>query len=193
METECAKVGLRLNVKKTEVITYNILPDHPPLITTEGIALKVVNDFKYLGSWVNTSEQDLKVGKALAWRALNGMAFVWKSNLPRIIKLSLFYATVDSVLLYGCETWTLKPTLQNSLDGCYTRMLRAVLNINQDVHVTNKHLYGGLPGLSEKVAARRMRLTGHCQRHRKLPASRLVLWEPTHGHRSRGRPIPTYF
>ena len=37
-------------------------------------------------------------------------------------------------------------------------MLRAVLNINQNVYVTNKHLYGGLPGLSEKVAARRMRL-----------------------------------
>ena len=33
VETECAKVGLRLNAKKTKVITYNILPDHPPLIT----------------------------------------------------------------------------------------------------------------------------------------------------------------
>ena len=33
VETEFAKVGLRLNAKKTEVITYNILPDHPPLIT----------------------------------------------------------------------------------------------------------------------------------------------------------------
>ena len=196
VETECAKVGLRLNAKKTEVITYNILPDHSPLITTGGIALKVVNDFKYLGSWVNSSEQDLKVRKALAWRALNGMACVWKSNLPRNIKLSFFYATVESVLLYGCETWTLKPAIQKSLDGCYTRMPRAVLNINQNVHVTNKHLYGGLPGLSEKVAARRMRLAGHCQRHRKLPASRLVLWEPTHGHRSRGRPTQhtwTYF
>ena len=32
VETECAKIGLRLNAKKTEVITYNILPDHPPLL-----------------------------------------------------------------------------------------------------------------------------------------------------------------
>ena len=37
-----------------------------------------------------------------------------------------------------------------------------------------------------------MRLAGHCHRHKELPASRLVLWEPTHGHRSRGRPTPTY-
>ena len=71
VETECAKVGLRLNAKKTEVITYNILPDHPPLMTTGGNALKEANDFKYLGSWVNSSEQDLKVRKALAWKAVN--------------------------------------------------------------------------------------------------------------------------
>ena len=32
-EKKCGRVGLRLKAKKTEVITYNILPDHPPLIT----------------------------------------------------------------------------------------------------------------------------------------------------------------
>ena len=63
--------------------------------------------------------------KALAWKALNGMASVWKSNLSRDIKLRFFTATVESVLLYGCECWTLKDKLQKSLDGCYTRMLRA--------------------------------------------------------------------
>ena len=175
-------VGLRLNAKKTEVITYNSHIDHQPITTSDGNALREVNDFKYLGSWMNSTEQDLKVRKALAWRALNGMSRVWCSNLPRHIKLSLFHATVESVLLYGCESWTLTHTLQKSLDGCYTRMLRAVLNVDQNIHITNKDLYGQLPRLSKKVAARRMRLAGHCHRHRELPASRLVLWEPTHGH-----------
>ena len=191
VEIECAKVGLRLNAKKTEVITYN-LPDHSPLTTTEGAVLKEVKDFKYLGAWVDSTEKDLKVRKALAWRALNGMNSVWNSSLPRQIKLSFFFATVESVLLYGSECWTLKPTLQKSLDGCYTRMLRAVLNINRSAHVTNSSLYEGIPKVSEKIATRRMRLAGHCQRHQELPASKLVLWEPTHGHRSRGRPTKTY-
>ena len=181
-----------MNAKKTEVITYNIQAEHPPLTTTGGIALKEVKDFKYLGAWVNSTEQDLKVRKALAWKALNGMASVWNSNLPRQIKLSFFYATVESVLLYGSECWTLKPTLQKSLDGCYTRMLRVVLNINKSTHVTNNILYAGIPRVSDKIAVRRMRLAGHCQRHQELPASKLVLWEPTHGHRSRGRPTQTY-
>ena len=40
--------------------------------------------------------------------------------------MSFFQATVESVPLYGCEPWALKPTLQKSLDGCFTRMLRVI-------------------------------------------------------------------
>ena len=49
VEEECAKVGLGLNAKKTEVIAYN-LPEPPHLKTRDGSTLKVVTDFKYLGS-----------------------------------------------------------------------------------------------------------------------------------------------
>ena len=61
--------GLRLNAKKTEVITCNIHMDHPPITTSDGSERSVTS--KYLGSWMNSTEQDLKVRKALAWRALN--------------------------------------------------------------------------------------------------------------------------
>lgn len=33
---------------------------------------------------------------------------------------------------------------------------------------------------------------GHCVRHPELVASNLILWEPKHGTRSRGRPATTY-
>ena len=46
VETECAKVGLRLNQKKTEYLTFN-LPDE--LLKTIGyVELRKVIDFKYL-------------------------------------------------------------------------------------------------------------------------------------------------
>lgn len=61
---------LKLNAKKTEVIAYNILPDHSALITTGGTVLKEVNDFKYLGTWMNSTEQDLKVRKTLTGKLL---------------------------------------------------------------------------------------------------------------------------
>ena len=82
VESECTKVGLRLNPKKTKVITHYIKSEHSPLTTIEDSALKEVKDFKYPGSWVNSSEQDLKGRKALAWKEMNGMASVWNSNFP---------------------------------------------------------------------------------------------------------------
>jgi len=57
--------------------------------------------------------------------------------------------------------------------------------------VTNEILYVKLPKLSDKIAARRLRLAGHCQRHPELVAHRVILWEPTHGQRGRGRPKMT--
>ena len=87
-----------------------------------------------------------------------------------------------------CVYWT----LYAMLDGCYTRMLRSVKQIHWERHVTNLELYGGLPRVSTKIRARRLRLAGHCLRHDELAASKLVLWAPTQGHCSRGRPQTTY-
>ncbi|XDV26400.1 hypothetical protein PO909_030130 [Leuciscus waleckii] len=42
VELECTKVGLRVNAKKTEVMTYNVPPEHQPLITAGGTVLKEV-------------------------------------------------------------------------------------------------------------------------------------------------------
>ena len=87
---------------------------------------------------------------------------------------------MESVLLYGCESWTIKAAEQKSLDRCYTRMRRAVLDIDRSAHTNNEDMYRGRPKLSSKLAAR-MRLAGHCHRHKELPAGTLVLWEPTPG------------
>ena len=185
VESECQKVGLGLNSKKTEVMTYNI-PEHSPLKTISGDELKEVTDFKYLGSWVGSTEGDIKVRKALAWKALNGMTKIWKSNISRKAKIDFFIATVETVLLYGCEAWTLTESLKKSLNGTYTRMLRAALNISWMQKVPNSELYGNLPPLDRKIAGKRMGLAGHCFRHPELAASSLILWEPTHGKVSRG-------
>ena len=48
VEEECAMFRLMPKTKKSEGITYNILLDHPPLRTTEGNAVKLVSNFKYL-------------------------------------------------------------------------------------------------------------------------------------------------
>ena len=60
-----------------------------------------------------------------------------------------------------------------------------VLNIMWWQHIPNTDLYGDLPKVGDKVAARRMSLVGHCIRHLELRAEKFLLWEPTHGQRRR--------
>ena len=191
VEGECLKVGLGLNGPKTKSLAYNI-EDLVPLETLDGTKLEWKDDFKYLGSWVDSSTKDIAVRKALAWKALNGMEKIWTSNMRTELKKKFFISTVESILLYGCEAWALTKADEKALDGSYTRMLRKAVNVHWSEHVTNEVLYGKLPALSDKIAARRLRLAGHCQRHPELSANKVVLWEPTHGRRNRGRPKTSF-
>lgn len=191
VEQESSKVGLYLNEKKTEVMAYN--QDGPVNIITQcGKSLKVVNNFKYLGSWMESSQKDFEIRKALAWSSCHKLKKIWTSTLSRKIKVRLFLSTIESVLLYGCDTWTLTKSLEKKLNGCYTRLLRMSLNISWKLMLTNEQLYQELPQVADKVAERRMKLSGHCFRHPELCASSLVFWQPTKGSRGRGRPAATY-
>ena len=114
-----------------------------------------------------------------------------ESNVSKELKTRFFIAIVESVLLYGCESWTFSSALEILLDGCYTRMLRVVLNISWQSFARNEELYGTRPRIFDKAAWRRLGLAGHCFKRQELLAGELVLWEPSHGHRGRGRPSAT--
>merc|ERR1711867_237609 len=191
LETEAEKVGLHCNAKKTEVQAFN--QDSPVTIHAKnGDTLRVVENFKYLGAWTQSSAKDILARKALAWNACHRLRKVWSSKLRRQLKERLFLATVESVLLYGAETWTLTETMEKQIDGCYTRMLRLAMNVNWKDHVTNEELYGDLPSVTRKIQQRRLRLVGHCARQPEEVANRLVLWEPLEGTRNKGRQKTTF-
>ena len=126
--------------------------------------------------------------KAIAWRAIREMDNIWKSSLNKTQKTRIFKASVESILLYGAETWTLTENEKRRLGGSYTRMLRVVLNRSWKDKVKSVDLYGGLPRLSDVIKKRRLRLAGHAYRRSEEIVSKLVLWKPTHGYTCRGRP-----
>ena len=66
------------------------IDDPTPLHTLDGTYLEWKDDFKYLGSWVDNSEKDISIRKAQAWRALNGMMKIWKSNMSKDLKIRFF-------------------------------------------------------------------------------------------------------
>lgn len=53
-------------------------------------------------------------------------------------------------------------------------------------------LCGELPKLSDKVMARRMRLSGHCFRLPELAAGQLIARDLVHGQKRRGRPRASF-
>ena len=84
------------------------------------------------------------------------------SGISRDLKIRFFIVTIESILLYGCENWTLTEALRQSLDGTYTKMLRKALNVHWTNHTPNVELYGDLPRVSDKIASRRLQLAGYC-------------------------------
>ena len=108
------------------------------------------------------------------------------------MKRSFFQATVVSILLYGCTTWTLTKWLEKKLDGNHTRILRAILNKFRRQHHTKHQLYGHLPPITKTIQVRRTRHAGHCWRSRDELISDVLLWTPTYGRAKAGRPARTY-
>ena len=62
-EIEGAKVCLRVNAKKTEMMMFNqnVQMD---VMSRDGNKIKVVDNFEYLGGWMNGSEKDFELRKA---------------------------------------------------------------------------------------------------------------------------------
>ena len=117
---------------------------------------------------------------------------IGNSDLTDKMKRSFFQATVVSILLNGCTTWTLTKRLEKKLNGNYTRMLRAILNKSWRQHPTKTQLYGHLPPIMKTIQVSRTRHTGHCWRSKDELISDVLLWTPACGQAKARRPARTY-
>lgn len=43
--------------------------------------------YMYIGSWISTTDKDVKVRRACAWNAVRKLDVIWKSNLPGELKV----------------------------------------------------------------------------------------------------------
>ena len=182
LEEAAAAVGLLCNETKTEFISTSTSSD--TIHSLSGAPIKQVEDFVYLGSHIMESKKDFKSRKGMAWTACNKLDTIWNSNLHNSIKVSLFQATIEKILMYGSETWTLTSKQQKRLDGTYTNLLRRVQNIHWTQHATLKDIYGKLPKISSKLIQRRVQFAGHCYRAKDEIISSLMFWTPPGPNRS---------
>ena len=117
LERAAASIGLHVNAHKTEYMCYNQTGDISAIDRTP---LKLVDKFTYLGRGVSSTEKDIDTRLTKAWTAINRLSIIWKSDLTDKMIRSFFQATVVSILLYGCTTWTLTKRLEKKLDSNHT-------------------------------------------------------------------------
>ena len=103
-----------------------------------------------------------------------------------------FWSSGLSILLYRCTIWTLTKRMEKNLDGNYTWMLQAILNVSRRQDPTKQQLYGNLPSITKTIQVRQTRDSGHCWRSKDELINDLLLWTSSNGWANAGRPAKTY-
>ena len=187
------RVGLIVNASKTVVLS---VPESHVNILFDGNPLPQSRDFVYLGGQVPNSAEDITRRKRLAWSTLARLRVVFASEaMSDGLRARLFYATVESVLLYNAVTWTLTSSLESKLDAAHSHLLRAAFNIYWPQRVRNIDLYrrAGLQPPSTRLREERRALVGRAITSEETcpqPLQHLLLWQPTQRQRrGQGRRI----
>ena len=128
VKEESEKVGLKLNIQKTK-----IMASYP--ITSwqiDGEAVETVADFNLGGSKVTADgdcSHEIKRRLLLGRKVMTNLDSILKSkDITLPIKVHLVKAMVFPIVMYGCESWTIKKAECQRSDAfelwCWRRLLR---------------------------------------------------------------------
>ena len=62
--------------------------------------MKLIDKFKYIGSSILSTENDINMQLSKAWTAIERLSIIWKSDLSDKIKRNFFQVAIMSILLY---------------------------------------------------------------------------------------------
>ena len=139
MTTLCniySALGLVINTEKTEVLYQWCRADTvtPPEIRIDNIALKITNQFCYLGSILSANcsmdtEINRRIGKASAAFANLRKNVIHTHNLRLATRVAVYRSICLSVLLYGLETATLYRRHLNLLERFHIKCAKEMLGL----------------------------------------------------------------
>ena len=132
--------GLRISWPKTKIQNVGSGPQ-PPSILVDGNPVDSVSTFTYLGSLQSSDgycRPDVRRRITLASSVMSYLDCIWKEcRLPLPIKIRVYLALVQSVLLYTSETWTLTSADAKSLEAFHMKCQRRILRISWRQFVRN--------------------------------------------------------
>ena len=196
LATSAANYGMEISTEKSKVMVNGPV-DTAMDIRMSGAQLEEVDKFKYLGAYLTTdgtSTTEVKVRLATATSAMTRLTRIWKSNdISFRVKHRLYKSLVVSILLYGCEAWTLTAQYEKKIAAFETKQFRKLLGISYREHRTNEYvrqkireLVGEQEPLLATVKRRKLTFFGHTIRHNSL--NKTIVQGTLEEQRRRGRP-----
>ena len=128
VKEESEKFGLKLNIQKTKITASGCITSKQ----IDGETVEMVADFIFLGSKITADgdcSHDIKRRLLLGRKVMTNLDSILKSRdttLPT--KFPLIKDMDFPVVMYGCESWTIKKAEHQRIDAfelwCWRRLLR---------------------------------------------------------------------
>ena len=128
VKEENEKAGLKLNIQKTKIMAS----DHITSWQIDEETMETMTDFICLGSKITADgaySHEIKRCLFLGRKVMTNLDSILKSrDITLPIKVHLVKAMVFPVVMYGCESWTMKKAERQRIDAfelwCWRRLLR---------------------------------------------------------------------
>ena len=122
------KVGLKLNIKKTKIMASGSITSWQ----IDGETMETVTDFIFWASKITADgdcSHEIKRRLLLGRKAMTNLDSILKSrDITWPTNICLVKAMVFPMVMYGCESWTIKKAEHRRIDAfelwCWRRLLR---------------------------------------------------------------------
>ena len=128
VKEESDKIGLKLNIQKMKITASSPITSWQ----IDGETMDTVRDFIFWGSKITADgdySHEIKRRLLLGRKAMPNLDSILKSRAITLpAKVHLINAVVFPVVMYGCESWTMKKAERRRIDAfelwCWGRLLR---------------------------------------------------------------------
>ena len=189
VKEESEKVGLKLNIQKTKIMASG------PITSWEidGETVETVSDFIFGGSKITADgdcSHEIKRRLLLGRKVMTNLDSIFKSrDITLPTKVRLVKAMVFPVVMYGCESWTVKKAERRRIDAfelwCWRRLLRVPWTARRSNQSILKEISPGI-SLEGMMLKLKLQYFGHLMR-RVDSLEKTLMLGGIGGRRRRGR------
>ena len=149
VKEESEKVGLKFSIQKTKIMASG------PITSWEidGETVETVTDFNFGGSKITADgdcRHEIKRCLLLGRKVMTNLDNILKSrDITLSTKVLLVKAMVFPVVMYGCESWTVKKVEHRKIDAFELRCWRRLLRVPWTARRSNQSILNKIsPGCS---------------------------------------------